>query len=179
VLRRQAALLITDPLPLIILTPKSLLRHPFVASSLTELATGRWQPVLDDPAVADPAAVTRVVWCTGKVAVDLLTHPQRAAAPHVAICRLEQLYPFPAAAVAEVMTRYPGATDVVWMQEEPENMGAWEFVRPLLQEVPGVTALSAIARPRSSSPAEGSAARHSRTQEELIAQAWMVTRRAR
>ena len=172
VLRRQAAVLVTDPLPLIILTPKSLLRHPFVASSPLELATGRWQAVIDDPAVADPKAVTRLILCTGKIAVDLLTHADRAAAAQVAICRVEQLYPFPGAALADVMRRYPRATEMVWMQEEPENMGAWDFVRPLLQDLAGAASLSVIARPRSSSPAEGSAARHARNQEELIARTW-------
>jgi 2-oxoglutarate dehydrogenase E1 component len=176
VLRRQAALLLTDPLPLIILTPKSLLRHPFMASTPSELAAGRWQPVLDDPAVPDRAVVTRVVLCTGKVAVDLLTHASRAEAAHVAVVRVEQLYPFPSAVLADVIAQYPGVTEVVWMQEEPENMGAWDFVRPLLQEMrlPG---LSVIARPRSSSPAEGSAARHALAQEELIGRTWAAPQR--
>jgi 2-oxoglutarate dehydrogenase E1 component len=172
VLRRQASLLITDPLPLIILTPKSLLRHPFVASSPNELVTGRWQPVIDDPTVTDPKAVTRVVLCSGKVAVDLLTHADRAKAGHVAICRVEQLYPFPTAAIEEMLARYKKTTEIVWMQEEPENMGAYDFVRPLLQEMVGAKSLGVIARPRSSSPAEGSAARHARGQEELIARVW-------
>ncbi|MCR4373647.1 MAG: 2-oxoglutarate dehydrogenase E1 component, partial [Acidobacteria bacterium] len=172
VLRRQAAVLVSDPLPLIILTPKSLLRHPFVASSPLELATGRWQAVIDDPAVADPKAVTRLILCSGKIAVDLLTHANRAAAAQVAICRVEQLYPFPAAALEDVLRRYPRVAETVWLQEEPENMGAWDFVRPLLQDLAGAASLSVIARPRSSSPAEGSAARHARNQEELIARAW-------
>ncbi|MEO6223233.1 MAG: 2-oxoglutarate dehydrogenase E1 component [Vicinamibacterales bacterium] len=172
VLRRQAVLLVADPLPLIILTPKSLLRHPFVASSPNDLATGRWMPVIDDSGVADAATVTRLVACSGKVAVDLLTHADRANNGHVAICRVEQLYPFPAAALSDVCKRYGGLKDIVWMQEEPENMGAWEFVKPYLQEMATGLPVSVVARPRSSSPAEGSAARHAQNQERLIAQTW-------
>jgi 2-oxoglutarate dehydrogenase E1 component len=172
VLRRQAVLLVTDPLPLIVLTPKSLLRHPFIASAPNELATGRWMPVIDDPDVADPAKVTRLVMCSGKVSVDLLTHADRAAQAHVAVCRVEQLYPFPSAALGEACKRYSGLKEVVWMQEEPENMGAWDFVESGLREVAAGLPVSVVARPRSSSPAEGSAARHAQNQERLIAQTW-------
>jgi 2-oxoglutarate dehydrogenase E1 component len=183
VLRRQASLLLTDPLPLIVLTPKSLLRHPFVASTPDELATGRWLPVLDDPQLgADDVAARRarrVVLCSGKVAVDLLTHPQRAKHTDVAICRLEQLYPVPDRALGALLTRYPDA-EIVWLQEEPENMGAWEFIRQPLARLAGDRAVRAVTRPRSSSPAEGSAGRHARNQERLLAQAWMtdVSRKA-
>jgi 2-oxoglutarate dehydrogenase E1 component len=172
VLRRQAVLLVADPLPLIILTPKSLLRHPFIASSPNELATGRWMPVIDDQGVSDPAKVTRLVMCSGKVAVDLLTHGDRPAQAHVAVCRVEQLYPFPAAALSDMRKRYSGLKEIVWMQEEPENMGAWDFVRAQLEPVANGLPVSVVARPRSSSPAEGSAARHAQNQERLIAQAW-------
>ena len=172
VLRRQAALLVSDPLPLIILTPKSLLRHPFIASSPSELANGKWMPVIDDAGVTDPAKVTRLVVCSGKVAVDLLTHGDRAAQTHVAICRVEQVYPFPAAALGEARKRYTSLKEIVWVQEEPKNMGAWSFVESCLREVAGDLPLSVVARLRSSSPAEGSAARHAQNQERLIAQAW-------
>jgi 2-oxoglutarate dehydrogenase E1 component len=179
VLRRQAALLVVDPLPLVILTPKGLLRHPFMASSPAELAEGKWQPVIDDPQLGqdDVGAkrVRRVVLCSGKVAVDLLTHPKRDEHLDVAVCRVEQLYPVPEAALRRVFERYKGAAEVVWVQEEPENMGAWEFMRAPLLALVGDRPLSVLARPRSSSPAEGSAARHTQNQEELIAQAWTVS----
>ena len=177
-LRRQAALLTSDPLPLVILTPKSLLRHPFVASAPAEFAQGKWMPVIDDPQLRtdDVGAkrVRRVVFCTGKVAVDLLTHPKRAEHLDIAICRVEQLYPVPDAAIRETLARYTGAEEVVWVQEEPENMGAWEFIRTPLQSLIGDLPLQVIARPRSSSPAEGSAARHTQNQDRLIAQVWTV-----
>ncbi|HUR20063.1 MAG TPA: 2-oxoglutarate dehydrogenase E1 component, partial [Vicinamibacterales bacterium] len=175
VLRRQAVLLVDDPLPLIVLTPKSLLRHPFIASAPNDLATGRWMPVIDDQGVEDAGQVTRLVVCSGKVAVDLLTHADRTAQTHVAVCRVEQLYPFPAAALTDVCKRYSGLQEIAWMQEEPENMGAWDFVKSQLHEVAADLPVSVVARPRSSSPAEGSAARHAQNQERLIAQTWAST----
>jgi 2-oxoglutarate dehydrogenase E1 component len=116
-----------------------------------------------------------VVLCSGKVAVDLLTHPTRDEHLDVAVCRVEQLYPVPEAALRRVLDRYNGAAEVVWVQEEPENMGAWESMRAPLLALVGDRPLSVLARPRSSSPAEGSAARHAHNQEELIAQAWTVS----
>jgi len=128
-LLRQALLLGSDPLPLIVLTPKSLLRNPLVASSLNYLAKGHWQPVIDD-ADADPKSVRRVILCSGKIYIDLVSSKFRAAAKDVALVRVEQLYPVPADDLRPVIKRYAQAEEVVWTQEEPENMGAWEFARP-------------------------------------------------
>jgi 2-oxoglutarate dehydrogenase E1 component len=173
VLRRQAALLIKDPLPLIVLTPKGLLRHPAVASSPRELAEGRWMTVIDDEEAKGRAdEIRRLVFCTGKVAVDLLTSPKRADARAVAVCRVEQLYPLPINEMVTTLDRYPHLEEVLWVQEEPENMGAWDFVRPALEGLVGTRRLAVLARPRSSSPAEGSAARHARNQERLITRAF-------
>ncbi len=177
-LRRQAALLESDPLPLVVLTPKSLLRHPFVASAPRALAEGSWQQVIDDEAArAGAEDVRRLIFCSGKIAVDLQTHPKRAEAAAVAVCRVEQLYPLPVRDMLSVIEGYPHLAEVVWMQEEPENMGAWEFVRPSLEGLAGTRTLAVLARPRSSSPAEGSAARHARNQERLLAQALEVPSR--
>jgi 2-oxoglutarate dehydrogenase E1 component len=173
VLRRQAMLLTSDPLPLIVLTPKSLLRHPFVVSSPADLAEGKWQQVIDDvEARANAKDVRRLVLCSGKIAVDLLTSPARKAGPAVAICRVEQLYPLPVRDIVQVLEGYPNLDDVLWVQEEPENMGAASFVRPQLQELVGGRRFGVLARPRNSSPAEGSSARHAANQERLIAQAF-------
>ncbi len=174
-LRRQALLLQQDPLPLIVLTPKSLLRHPMVASTPRELAEGRWQPLIDDARFADATArqhVTRLVLCSGKIAVDLLTSERLSAASQVAICRVEQLYPLPTREIERAIGRYPSLQEVMWVQEEPENMGAWDYARPHLRALlrDGLT-LHVVARPRSSSPAEGSAARHARMQQQLIERA--------
>ncbi|HEX9366555.1 MAG TPA: 2-oxoglutarate dehydrogenase E1 component [Vicinamibacterales bacterium] len=168
-LRRQAALLVTDPLPLIVLTPKSLLRHPLVASTPRELAEGHFHVVLDDGERRGEAGdVRRILLCTGKVYVDLVTSDRRAAARDVAIVRVEQLYPVPAKGLRAVLDAYGSAEELVWVQEEPENMGAWDFIRPHLVEAGRGRPVRAIARPRSASPAEGSAARHARQQQALI-----------
>jgi 2-oxoglutarate dehydrogenase E1 component len=173
VLRRQAALLVKDPLPLVILTPKSLLRHPFMMSAPQDLATGRWRPVIDDEEARGRVKdVRRLILASGKVAVDLLTSPQRKTASAVAICRVEQLYPFPARDLAGLIAAYPNLEDVLWVQEEPENMGAADFVRPHLEALAGSRRWEVLARPRSSSPAEGSAARYAQNQKRLIAQAF-------
>jgi 2-oxoglutarate dehydrogenase E1 component len=172
-LRRQAALLLVDPLPLVVLTPKSLLRHATVASSPRELAEGRFKMVLDDEEAAQRAAeIRRVILCSGKVYVDLVSAEQRAARPDIAVCRLEQLYPVPMRDLRAAIDGYPEAGEVVWVQEEPENMGAWDFMRPILQDVSNGRTVRRVARPRSASPAEGSAARHTLNQQTLIAQAF-------
>lgn len=173
-LRRQAALLKTDPLPLIVLTPKSLLRHPLVASHLQEIAEGCWQPVMNDQeAGRDPTAVRRLIFCSGKVCVDLATAPQRGRTNSVAVCRVEQLYPLPEEEIQAALSKYPALEEVVWLQEEPRNMGAWEFVRlQLARMIDGRCPLHYIGRPRSASPAEGSSAWHALNQEMLIAQAF-------
>ena len=173
-LRRQAALLEIDPLPLVVLTPKSLLRHPFVASSPRDLAEGRWMKVIDDADAVSAGDVRRLVFCTGKIAVDLLTSPHRSTSPSVAVCRVEQLYPLPVRDMLGVIERYPKLEEILWVQEEPENMGAWEFVRPSLEGLAGHRRLAVLARPRSSSPAEGSAARHAQNQERLVSHAFEV-----
>jgi 2-oxoglutarate dehydrogenase E1 component len=173
-LRRQVALLRRDPLPLIVLTPKSLLRHPAVASTPAELEDGMFRSVIDDVEARGRAKdVSRLVLCSGKVYVDLMTSERRKSAEQVAICRIEQLYPFPNVALGEVLAGYPALRDVVWLQEEPENMGAWEFLRPLLADMIGDRCpLRYIGRARSSSPSEGSATWHQLNQKRLIEQAF-------
>ena len=172
-LRRQAALLIVDPLPLIILSPKSLLRHPLVASAPRELAEGRFRMVIaDEDAAVRTADIRRVLVCSGKVYTDLVAAEARHARRDVAICRLEQLYPVPMRDLRAMFDQYPNVGEIVWVQEEPENMGAWEFIRPHLLEVGGGRTVRHVARPRSASPAEGSATRHALTQQALVDQAY-------
>ena len=172
-LRRQAALLIKDPLPLFVLTPKSLLRHPAVASTPQELTEGRFMSVLDDvEGRARAKHVRRLILCSGKVYVDLISSERRAAAEDVAIIRLEQLYPFPEVALRDALAGYTRVEEVVWLQEEPENMGAWEFVRPRLETLIGDRVpLRYVGRARSASPSEGSAAWHQLNQKALVEQA--------
>ncbi|HTV02894.1 MAG TPA: 2-oxoglutarate dehydrogenase E1 component [Luteitalea sp.] len=176
-LRRQALLLTTDPLPLIVLTPKSLLRHPLVASAPREFAEGAWRPVIDDgEARARARDVKRVIFCSGKVYVDLVSAEQRQSDRDVAICRIEQLYPFPSDAVDAVLGGYPNVQEVVWLQEEPLNMGAWEFFRPCFEELlEGRLPIRYLGRPRSASPSEGSLAWHLINQKMLVAEAYAPT----
>jgi 2-oxoglutarate dehydrogenase E1 component len=168
-LRRQAVLLNKDPLSLIVLTPKSLLRHPLVASAPRELAESRFRMVIDDDeARARAGEIRRVLLCSGKIYVDLAGSELRAVRRDVALCRLEQLYPVPMRDLRAMLDGYTSADEIVWVQEEPENMGAWEFIRAKLVEVANGRPVRAITRPRSASPAEGSAARHARQQQALI-----------
>jgi 2-oxoglutarate dehydrogenase E1 component len=169
-LRRQARLLTVDPLPLVVMTPKSLLRHPGVAASLRHLAEGGWQPVIDDArAHQAPEAVRRLIWCSGKVYYDLTGSPAREAARAVAIARVEQIYPFRPDDFRPVLEGYPNLAEVVWLQEEPENMGAGHYLRPELEAlVAGRWPLRYIGRPRNASPAEGSSARHALNQRRLV-----------
>jgi 2-oxoglutarate dehydrogenase E1 component len=159
--------------PLIVMTPKSLLRHPQATSSITDLAAGRFHAVLDDPTLAASRdAVTRLVLCSGKVFYDVITAARRPEAAHVAVGRIELLYPFPAAAVEEVVRSYPKLAEVVWLQEEPSNMGARKWAVPQIQEqLPDGVSVRYISRPERSSPAEGYPAMHLAEQERLVREA--------
>ncbi len=169
-LRRQALLLKTDPLPLIVMTPKGLLRHPRTASPPIELSEGKWEPVLDEQNSSQLRnSAERILLCSGKIFVDLIERRLREKNDEVAIVRLEQLYPFPADELAGVVGRYTKAEEIVWVQEEPENMGAWNFVRPRLAELfGGKFRLSYVGRTPNASPAEGSTALHAVHHAELI-----------
>jgi len=169
-LRRQGRH--TELRPLVLFTPKSLLRLPQAASRLEDLTTGRFRPVLDDPEGEARRAATRLVLCSGKVYYDLLLSPRRAQAPHVAIGRVELLYPFPTSEIAELVTRYPKVAEIVWVQEEPRNMGPQKFMKPQLRELVGSdVAVRDIGRPERSSPAEGYPAAHAAEQARIVAAA--------
>jgi 2-oxoglutarate dehydrogenase E1 component len=173
-LRLQATSLGKTPVPLIVFTPKSLLRHPLVASSLNELSHDGWKPVLDDSeAVKHAQQVRRIALCTGKMAIDLIESEFRAESNDLAIVRLEQLYPFPKDELNRVFDQYDRVETVTWVQEEPENMGAWNFVQPKLAEVINERwQLQFVGRKMSSSPAEGSSTWHSINQKALIDQVY-------
>ncbi len=167
-LRRQAATLTTDPLPLVVMTPKSLLRHPLVKSPLADLADGTWQPVIDDPEV-DHNQVTRLILCSGKFYYDLILDAQRSERPDVAIVRVEQLYPFPVDELLNVLKKYPNLKDLVWVQEEPKNMGAWDALNWRIERLVNERLpLHYVGRRRTSSPAEGSPTLHRTNQKTII-----------
>jgi 2-oxoglutarate dehydrogenase E1 component len=174
-LRRQALLLKTDPLPLVIFTPKGLLRHPLVASPAGLLAKGGWQAVMDDPDLpAGRNDVENLLLCSGRIYIDLVTSDLRKENPDDAIVRVEQLYPFPNQALEEVLEVYPRLHRVIWVQEEPFNMGAWDFLRPRLRQllIHHNLQLNYVGRPESSSPAEGSSTLYRINQQALIEQAF-------
>jgi 2-oxoglutarate dehydrogenase E1 component len=168
VLRRQAKR--TPRRPLVLMQPKSFLRLAAATSRLADFATGTFQPVLDDPqAAARRDRVRRVVLCTGKMYYDLTAE---AARDHVAVVRVEELYPWPHDEVGRVLARYPSAAEVVWAQEEPRNMGAWTYVAPRLRAVTGnEMAVRYVGRPERASPAEGYEAAHKREQARIVAEA--------
>jgi 2-oxoglutarate dehydrogenase E1 component len=141
-----------------------------VASTPRELTEGHFRSVLDDADAQSRAkGVKRLILCSGKVYVDLIGHEKRASATQVAVVRVEQLYPFPNVALREVLDHYPSLREVVWLQEEPSNMGAWEFMRPRLEELLGdARPLRYIGRARNSSPSEGSSAWHQVNQKALV-----------
>jgi 2-oxoglutarate dehydrogenase E1 component len=165
-LRRQA--LDASARPLVVMTPKGLLRLKQAASSLEELASGEFQPVLDDPG-ADHDRVTRLVLCQGKVYYDLVGHEDRARADTVAVARVEQLYPFPTEQAAALLRSYPNLREVLWVQEEPQNMGAWRPLRHRLEEAkPEGVPLLYVGRPWRASPSEGYPTAHLREQDRIV-----------
>ena len=157
---------------MIVMTPKSLLRHPKATSTIAELTQGGFQHVLADPSVEDVEKVTRLVLCSGKVYYDIQGHARRAEAESVAVGRVELLYPFPVVALTELTGSYPNLSEVVWTQEEPRNMGGLTFVGPRLRAVvPRKVPLSYAARPERASPAEGKASVHATRQAALVLEA--------
>jgi 2-oxoglutarate dehydrogenase E1 component len=166
ILRRQAHLAVRRPL--ILMQPKGLLRAPEAASKLSDLSSGKFRPVIDDPVSSQTReAITRLVFCTGKVYYDLAAK----RAPHVAIVRIEELYPWPGNQVAQIVDLYPAIEEVVWAQEEPKNNGAWFFVAPRLRMSTGNALLTRyIGRPDRASPAEGYAESHKREQDRIVAE---------
>ena len=163
--RRQA--LDPNARPLVVMTPKGLLRLKEAASSLADLAEGHFQPVLDDPH-ASREQVTRLVLTSGKLYYDIAGHELRAQAPSVAIARIEQLYPFPTEEAARLVASYPALEEVIWAQEEPQNMGAWRPIRHRLEEAVAGRPLRYVGRPWRASPSEGYPTSHARVQEQIV-----------
>ena len=170
-LRRQA--LHAEIRPLVVMTPKSLLRLPAANSRLDDLVLGKFRTVVWDRDRTWPEKVTRLLLCSGKVYYDIIASSRRAETPHVKIGRVELLYPFPGSEIGEYARRYPNLKEVVWVQEEPRNMGARKFVLPKIRDVlsSSVTLLD-VSRPERSSPAEGYPAAHKAEQERIVTAAY-------
>jgi 2-oxoglutarate dehydrogenase E1 component len=172
-LRTQAHSLQQNPRPLIIFTPKSLLRNPLSAATLAELTQGHFQPVIDDQqGLSQAKSIRRLLLATGKMAIELLSQEKGVQATGRAIVRVEQLYPFPENELRQVLANYPNLHEVVWVQEEPENMGAWSYMTPRLSKLlqPGIQ-LRKISRSERSSPAVGFIEIHAIEQEKILKEA--------
>ena len=160
--------------PLVIFTPKSLLRHQRAVSRINELATGGFRDIIGETAAQEASRVNRVLFCSGKIYYDLLAAREQRGIEDVAICRVEQLYPFNRTDFTDILLRYPVTTEVAWVQEEPRNMGPWRFmydqVQPLLND--SKRTLRYIGRPESASPSAGSLKRHQQEQADVIEEAF-------
>lgn len=177
-LRRQVVRPIRKPL--VVMSPKSLLRHPLATSELSELASGKFETVLPEIDTIDNSKVTRLVLCGGKVYYDLLDQRRKLGQEHIAIVRIEQLYPLPEARILEEIAKYPNLEEIIWSQEEPLNQGAWYYLAPELFRivVPAPTKAKIIApsaRPAAAAPATGSPKMHAEQQKALVAGALGVT----
>ena len=172
-LRAQAALK-DNKRPLVIMTPKSLLRHPMAASSLEDLWEGTFQPVLDDEEARERTeSVERLILCSGKIFTELAGSEYRDEAVDTAIARVELLYPFPEDRIKEVLDGYPNLREILWVQEEPQNMGAWTFVEPRLRElVGGGLPVLYVGKPPRPSPAQGSAKFHKQEHVAIVRSAF-------
>ncbi|MGH8583989.1 MAG: 2-oxoglutarate dehydrogenase E1 component [Gammaproteobacteria bacterium] len=165
--------------PLVIMSPKSLLRHKLSSSSLAEITGGGFQLVIDEVDPIDARSVERVLFCSGKVYYDLLETRRARRLQDIAIVRIEQLYPFPAEEVDAVLARYPGAGEVVWVQEEPRNQGAWVYLMArlhLFARLRETQQLRLVARPYCASPAVGYVSVHLQQQQAIVEEALRIPR---
>ncbi len=180
-LRRQALLLKIDPLPLVIFTPKGFLRHPSAASTPRQLAKGSWQPLIEEKQSQEREKIIQhMIICSGRIYFDLAGDELRSESKNVTIVRMEQLYPFPRQALEKLLDNFPAIERVVWVQEEPLNMGAWEYLGPRLRQLLGDhLQLYYVGRPESSSPAEGSSTLYQLNQHALIRQAFKIEEQTR
>ncbi|MEG0259932.1 MAG: 2-oxoglutarate dehydrogenase E1 component [Lysinibacillus sp.] len=170
-LRRQAAMLNTEGVrPLVVVTPKYLLRHPLAAASAEQLADGSFQEVIEQPGLGSKEkAVERIVLGTGKVMIDLADRVKDGEGfDHLHIVRVEQLYPFPAGQIADIIAKYPNAKEVVWVQEEPKNQGSWNYALEQLFDLSEGKKLRYVGRPAMSSTSEGDADSHKAMQAAII-----------
>jgi 2-oxoglutarate dehydrogenase E1 component len=168
-LRRQAR--IAKARPLVVFTPKGLLRLPAAASKLSDLTAGRFELVLDDPTMEDErrGEVTRLILCSGRVYYDMAGHERRAGATSVAIARVEYLYPFARDQIVALLAAYPNVKEILWVQEEPKNMGAWSVMfRRMPELVPEGVDFRYVGRPPRAAPSEGYPATHRIEQERIV-----------
>ena len=155
--------------PCIVMSPKSLLRHPEVVSPFADFTKGGFKEVIDDNYV-DTKAVSKILFCSGKIYFDLLHEQQKTKRKDVAVVRIEQLFPFPEKQIDKVREKYPKDARIIWVQEEPQNMGAWTYIlRKYRNDIE-----EGIFRPASASPATGFAKIHAQEQQEIVKKAFAI-----
>jgi 2-oxoglutarate dehydrogenase E1 component len=158
--------------PLIVMTPKSLLRHPLSSSPISELSKGTFRPLIDEVEPLDRKKVRRLVFCSGKVYYDLVEARRKQELKDIAVIRIEELYPFPIEEYANTIYRYRNATEIIWCQEEPQNQGAWYQIRHrLVEPLSDEHELYYAGRPGAAAPASGIYALHARQQEAFVSAA--------
>ncbi|HLR11115.1 MAG TPA: 2-oxoglutarate dehydrogenase E1 component [Sporosarcina sp.] len=174
ILRRQAKMLGEEAMrPLVIVSPKSLLRHPLVGADVADLTEGSFQTVLEQPGTGTKKTkVERILFASGKMAIDLAEEVKDGEGfDDLHIIRVEQLYPFPTEKIKEIVSRYSKVKEFVWVQEEPQNMGSWSFAHPYLEEIAGNKKVTYVGRTHRSSPSEGDGASHTAEQKRIIKEA--------
>jgi len=174
ILRRQAKMLGDETMrPLIIVSPKSLLRHPQVGADVVDLTSGHFETVLEQPHLGEkPKKVERILLASGKMAIDLADRVKDGKDfDHLHIIRVEQLYPFPSEKIQAIVERFPNAKEIAWVQEEPQNMGSWTFADPYLRDLAGTKGVRYIGRVKRSSPSEGDGETHKTEQARIIEEA--------
>jgi 2-oxoglutarate dehydrogenase E1 component len=173
--------LLNDPRPLVVFTPKSLLRLKESTSKLADLSSGRFQPVIDDPAGLERREEVRtLLLCSGRIYYELILAPQRADATDIAIARVEQLYPLPVDSILDLVASYPNLERLCWVQEEPQNMGAWgSLQRAIGLARPYHIQWGYIGRSGRASPSEGYAGSHQLEQERIVTDAFATSQRGK
>ena len=174
ILRRQAKMLGDKSMrPLVIVSPKSLLRHPLVGADVNDLTEGHFQTVLEQPGTGNKTdKVEKILFASGKVAIDLAERVKDGKGfDHLHIVRVEQLYPFPSDKISDIISRYPNAKEIVWVQEEPKNMGSWNFANSYIHEFADGKKVSYVGRIHRSSPSEGDGESHKIEQNRILDEA--------
>lgn len=174
ILRRQAEHLGEEySRPLVMMSPKSLLRHPLVGADVEDLTSGKFQTVIEQPGLGkDPKKVERIAFASGKMAIDLAEQIKDGEGYEwLHVIRVEQLYPFPSDRIAEIIERFPNVKEFVWVQEEPKNMGSWSFAEPFVRELAQEKPVRYCGRIRRSSPSEGDGKSHKIEQDRIIKEA--------
>jgi len=156
-----------------VFTPKAMLRLRGASSAVEDFTSGKFEPVIDDARVSDPSSVKRVLFHAGKIHWDLRAELEKKPNDGIALVRLEQYYPLPTTELNEIVARYPNA-ELVWVQDEPENQGAWPFIALEAIKNLGDRTMRVVSRPAAASPATGSAKRHAAEQSQLLAEALNV-----